>query len=245
MFIKKLSLKSIDRIVNVSNANRDYLLSIFPRLDPARVEMIWNGILVENYRLPRGVIAGIDDPRLADPNSVIVSVVASLGNQKGHVHLIEAIPGIHRRIPAVVFLFVGDGHMRAEFERLTRENGSAEAVIFTGYRDDIPGILASSDLFVLPSIFEGTPLAILEAMAAGRAVVATAVDGNAEAVLDGETGYLVPPKDAGALAEKISALLERKDLREQFGRAGRERAEQYFSAATMAAAYRKLFNRFA
>jgi glycosyltransferase involved in cell wall biosynthesis len=104
----------------------------------------------------------------------------------------------------------------------------AEAVTFTGVRADVPKILAALDLFVLPSLWEGMPNAVLEAMAAGLPVVATAVGGTPEVVMDGVTGLLVPPQDPSALAQAIERLLRDPDLRRTMGRAGRRRVEQHF-----------------
>jgi glycosyltransferase involved in cell wall biosynthesis len=171
----------------------------------------------------------------------VVAVVAGLNNQKGHRYLFEAIPSVARRHPQILFLLVGDGHLRESLKTLARELGISRHVEFLGMRHDVPSILQMSDLFVLPSLFEGMPLSVLEAMAAGKAVVATDVDGTKEVVVDGETGYLVPPRNAEQLARRIDDLLSDDDRRRLFGKQGRERVATTFTTEKMAHAYALLY----
>ena len=124
---------------------------------------------------------------------------------------------------------------------MTGELGIAGLVVFAGRRDDVPKLLAGCDLFVLPSLFEGMPLSLLEAMAAGKAVVATRVDGTAEVVDDGRTGVLVPPADSGALGSAMVALLTDDDRRLRMGRKGRERAAAEFDHRNMIGQYASLY----
>ena len=111
---------------------------------------------------------------------------------------------VQEHIPTVQLLLVGDGELRGDLEAQTRSLGLSEIVTFAGHRADIPEILATLDLFVLPSLWEGMLNAVLEAMAAGLPVVATAVGGTAEVVVDGVTGLLVTPRDPDALANAIN-----------------------------------------
>jgi glycosyltransferase involved in cell wall biosynthesis len=112
--------------------------------------------------------------------------------------------------------------------------GLAERVRFLGHREDVPALLRSCDIFVLPSLFEGLPVAVLEAMGAGKPVVATAISGTDEAVVHGETGFLVAAGDPVGLAEAIRRLLADPSLALRFGMAGRARVERQFSSETMA-----------
>lgn len=126
-------------------------------------------------------------------------------------------------------------------EQVHRLGLDAQAHFF-GLRQDIARILALIDVFVLPSLSEGLSLAILEAMAAGKPVVATQVGGNPELVLDGETGFLVPPRDSQALASSVATLLTNKQQAVQFAEKGKRRAEGQFSLATMVRAYQLLYD---
>ena len=120
--------------------------------------------------------------------------------------------------------------------------GLDKRVHFLGLRQDIPRILALLDVFVLPSLSEGLSMAILEAMIAGKPLVATHVGGNPELVLDGETGFLVPPRDAKALAASVATLLTNKQRAVQFAEKGKRRAEGQFSLGTMVRAYQILYD---
>lgn len=146
------------------------------------------------------------DHRPAD--GPVVGNVARLSEQKGHRYLLEAVPLVLERHPSARFALVGDGELRGELEALAESLGVAGHVEFLGRRDDVPELLATFDVFALPSLFEGLCLAVIEAQAAGVPVVATPVGGIRETVVDGETGLLVPPRDAAALAAAIVRLLD-------------------------------------
>jgi glycosyltransferase involved in cell wall biosynthesis len=124
---------------------------------------------------------------------------------------------------------------------MTTELGVNRSVVFPGFVDDIPGILALSDIAVLPSLKEAAGGAVLEAMAAGKPVVASRVGGIPESVVDGTTGFLVPPGDSEALSRSIIRLLDDPPLRQQFGKAGRERVEAKFSIEGMVQQYEALY----
>ena len=159
----------------------------------------------------------------------IVLTVARLDEQKGHRYLLEAAA----QVPEAQFVLAGDGPLRASLEAQARSLGVEERVKFLGYRSDIADLLADCDVFVLPSLYEGLPLSILEAMSAARPVIATHIGGTDEAVIAGETGLLVPPANSAALAAAIRSLLTDRPLAQRMATAGRARVEQEFSAAKM------------
>jgi glycosyltransferase involved in cell wall biosynthesis len=132
-----------------------------------------------------------------------------------------------------LFLIAGDGPDREDFTSMADTLGLRQSVRFLGYRQDIPTLLKAADLFVLPSLSEGLPLSVLEAMAAKRAIVATRVGGIPDLVEDGITGLLVNPGDAVALAEAINALAIDPDRRISMGMAGRLRVEEHFTETRM------------
>jgi glycosyltransferase involved in cell wall biosynthesis len=170
--------------------------------------------------------------RLA-PEAPLAGVVARLEEQKGHRYLLEAFVRVRAAVPGARLLIVGLGPLRPALERQAATLGLADAVIFTGFRDDVDRIMAALDLFVLPSLWEGFGLVLLEAMRAGKAIVATAVSAIPEIVADGHTGVLVPPSDADALAAAIVRLLRSPELRGMMGRAGRERLQAEFGVERM------------
>lgn len=154
-----------------------------------------------------------------------VLMVSRLAEGKGFHVLFDAVERIDREDFSV--LIAGDGPLRSELEDRIAERGMADRVHLLGYRNDIPRVMEASELLVLPSFREGTPLVIIEAMASGLPVVATDVAGIPEQVADGESGYLVPPGDPDSLAEQIERLLHDPKTREAFGQAGRERSSRF------------------
>jgi glycosyltransferase involved in cell wall biosynthesis len=159
----------------------------------------------------------------------IILTVARLDEQKGHRYLLEAAA----QVPEAQFVLAGDGPLRTSLEAQAHSLGVEERVKFLGYRSDIADLLADCDVFVLPSLYEGLPLSILEAMSAGKPVIATHIGGTDEAVIAGETGLLVPPANPTALAVAIRAVLTDRPLAQRLASAGRARVEQEFSATKM------------
>jgi glycosyltransferase involved in cell wall biosynthesis len=136
-------------------------------------------------------------------------------------------------VPEATFVIAGEGPQRLELESRARELALSERVLFLGHREDVPALLASCDFFVLPSLFEGLPLALLEAMSAGKPIVASAVGGVGEAIIDGKTGLLVPPGRPELLANSIRALMANPTFAEGLGSAARDRAAERFSNDAM------------
>jgi glycosyltransferase involved in cell wall biosynthesis len=159
-------------------------------------------------------------------------LVLSIGRfvaEKGHRHLLEAAARIERTRPGVHWVLVGAGELEAALPREAQALGLASQVHFTGWRDDVPDVLAVADVFVLPSVNEGFGRVVVEAMAMARPVVATAVGGVPEIVRDGETGVLVPASDPRALADTVRSLLDDPARAARLGAAGRACAESRFS----------------
>jgi glycosyltransferase involved in cell wall biosynthesis len=192
-----------------------------------KIQVIHNGILVE----PFNSLADATLRASLNGNSQrpIVLTAARLDAQKGHRFLLEAA----KLVPEAQFVLAGDGPARASLEEQAQTLGLRDRVVFLGYRSDIPELLACCDLFVLPSLYEGLPLSVLEAMAAGKPVIASAVGGTDEAVIPGETGLLVPPADPLALATAICTLLGDPPLARQLALNGRARVQREFSAKRM------------
>jgi glycosyltransferase involved in cell wall biosynthesis len=169
----------------------------------------------------------------------IVTMVAMLRGMKGHLYLVDAAPAVLAQIPSVRFLLVGDLPSESPLKQMLvdriRALGIEDRFIFAGLREDVPRLLAASDLLVLPSVEgEGVPQSVTQAMAMGLAVVATDVGSVSDALVDGETGILIPPRDPGAIADAIVRLLQDGELRSRMGAAGRRRVVQHMSMeATM------------
>ncbi len=168
--------------------------------------------------------------------------VASLSPKKGHRYLLDAFADVLRRFPRAGLLLVGEGAERARIECRARELGIASRVRLAGRREDARALIAAADLLVLPSLEEGMPNVILEAMAAGVPQVATAVGGTSEIVEAGATGFLVPARDPLLMSERIGKLLGNPRLRETLGRKARELFERRHAVEPMARAHEELYS---
>jgi glycosyltransferase involved in cell wall biosynthesis len=162
-----------------------------------------------------------------------LGAVGRLEEQKGHAYLIQALPLVLREVGEVTLLVAGEGRLRESLERQVRELGVASHVHFLGTRRDMPLVYRALDVLALPSLWEGLPLALLEAMGAGLPVVASAVGGVPEVVRDGVNGRLTPPGDAPALAAAIVELARRPEQRAALGEAAQETVRQGYSRESM------------
>lgn len=229
----------VGRYIAVS---RDIRASLIGRLGvPAgKVEIVRNGVAVERLASP-------ESPRLraelasASQRSVVLTC-ARLDPLKGIDVLLRAA----KELPDVAFAIAGEGPERGALEAQASSLDLGDQVAFLGRRGDVPSLLAACDAVALPSLVEGTSLAVLEAMAAGRAVVSTDIPGTDELIADGVSGLLVPPSDHVALASALRRVLGDEALRASLARAGRERVVREFSAGRMggrvAAIYRELLD---
>ncbi|MFI6865280.1 glycosyltransferase [Nocardia sp. NPDC050406] len=168
---------------------------------------------------------------------LVVGLVATLRPEKDHATFLRAARLVADELPTARFLVVGDGPMRAEIEALVTELGLASQVVLAGSRPDIPALLRAMDVVVLSSYsVECFPMALLEAMAAGRPAVCTAVGGVPEMLVEGETGYLVPPRAPEPLARRLVEVLSDPAVRQRMGAAARARVETHFSLKASIAA---------
>jgi glycosyltransferase involved in cell wall biosynthesis len=179
------------------------------------------------------------------PDAPLLLFAGRLAPQKGVDGLIAAIDLVQYNVPQLRVLIAGDGPMRAQLEATAAAFRLGGMVRFAGHRDDVPRLLAAADLLVLPSLYEGLPNVVLEAMRFSKPVVATAAPGTTEVVNDGETGLLVPLRDPPALAQAIRTLVEDPERARRLGAAGRERVAADFRAETMIDAYASLYEELA
>jgi glycosyltransferase involved in cell wall biosynthesis len=188
------------------------------------------------------------DPRLRDSLGVagagpLVTVVANLRPSKGHAVFLQAWASVARALPGSRALLVGGGPLRDELESRAAALGVGSSVHFLGARHDVPALLALTDVVAHASLREGFPNAVLEALAAGRPVVATDAGGTREAVVDRRTGLLVPPGDASALAAGLMRLLSNPDEARALGEAGRRHVAEHFRISTMVRAHEAAYDR--
>jgi glycosyltransferase involved in cell wall biosynthesis len=208
-----------------------------------KILRIYNGIQVENYEVP-------SDGRLRNElglrnGTKIVGTVANLRQTKGYAYFVEAAGKVLAAAPDTRFVAVGDikDDIAQPLYLALKQMGIEDRFHFLGFRKDVPELLSELDVFVLASVSEGFPLVALQAMAASRAMVVTRSGGPQEIVDDGSTGFLVPPADSGALAEKITALLRDPGRANEFARAARAKVGSVFSIEKMISEYESLYER--
>jgi len=172
----------------------------------------------------------------------VIGSVGWLTPVKGHRVLLEAVALLRRTWPRLCVVIVGDGPLREELKRIASARGLAGAVRLLGTRADIPECLAGMDLYVQPSLNEGMGRALVEAMAAGRPVVASRVGGIPSLIEHRRTGLLVPPGDPDALAEAIAELITHPELARALGHAARQRIDATFSVAAMVRAVEAVYD---
>lgn len=229
-------------LVAISGAVRDVMVQC--GVDSNKIRLIESGVDVDNFANvapDKDLRANLD----IDPAAAIVCTTATLAERKGIKYLIEAVSMLKNRNRNIHLIIAGIGELRAELEKLANDLGVNAS--FLGFYKDTPALLASIDVFVMASLAEGLGVAVLEAMAAGKPVVASAVGGLRESVIDGKTGFQVPPADSSALAHAIDTLVSSPKMAREYGLAGQERVRSNYSLENMAkkneALYFELMNR--
>ncbi|MGZ3996818.1 MAG: glycosyltransferase, partial [Flavisolibacter sp.] len=201
--LDSLLIRHFTRIIAVSNGIKKEMLTYgVPR---EKIRVIDNGIDIARFRDTISPEAVKEEFGLKK-ELMIIGTIGNLSAEKGHVYLLQAAKDIVKNFESVRFFFVGDGPLRAYLKNEAIQLGIGDNVIFTGFRTDIPNLLSIMDIFVLPSVKEGLPMVLLEAMAAKKAVVATRV-GAIEKVVDNGNGILVEPRDAAGLQKAMVSLL--------------------------------------
>ena len=222
---------ALDRGIAVSEAiRRDWIART--RIAPHRVVTIHNGIDPDHFRRT----SSCADARRQLGLPIDRQIVAGLGGLralKGFAYLIESLALLRHEFPSATAVIAGDGDQRTELEAKAQALGMANRVVFLGLRADVNPVYDAADVFVLSSLSEAFPYVVLEAMSHELPVVATRVGGVPEAVLHDETGLLIPPGDAAAIAAALRPLLSSAELRQRMGKAGRQRVIRSFHEADM------------
>jgi len=219
----------VDRFIAISGAVRDQLVADGIAAD--RISVVPEGVDVE--RIERLAPANVHAAFFLPTHSPIIGNIGALTAQKGQHDLVEAAALVVREVPDARFVILGDGELRENLEHQIHRKHLERHVMLGGFRADAMALLKGFDVFALSSTHEGMCTSLVDAMAASKAAVATAVGGVPEVLDDGRTGYLVPPHDPSAMAEKIVRLLRDEALRERFGRAALVRARERFTVERM------------
>lgn len=239
---RRLAYRMVARFGKLAAVSEDLKRFVIDKIGLAdsAVQVIYNGVEPGRLVTQEEMVKSRTELGLFS-KGLVVGAIGSLYPVKGHRYLLDAMPAVLSRYPDLVLLLVGRGILEDQLKEQAKELGIERHVRFLGMRNDISKILASLDVFVLPSLSEGLSLALLEAMAAGRPAVATRVGGNAELVVEGETGLLVSSNDPKALTDALCRLLANGTMRETLGRNAVERIRRRFSAGRMGENYQQLY----
>jgi len=225
----RFAMQFVDAIIPVSDEIKRSLVR--RRKIPAeKIQVIHYGVDLQKFcsnghaavSAKRAEVGAVAD-------TILIGVVARLEPPKGHRYFLEALPEVVKKYPQVHVILVGDGVLRAELEAMTRQLAISRHVTFLGARNDVSELLNAMDFFVLPSVSEGLPNVLLEAMACEKTVMATNVGGIPEVVRHGENGYLVPPANAAALREMLLRSLAEREQWKNFAQRARRTVETSFS----------------
>jgi len=230
--VKKTALKKTDHTITVSDANKQLMLKMYPEVK-GKISTIHNGIDLQQFdqSIIRFSTQAKDKIReqifQADHDDFIILTIAELHPRNGLNYLIEAFKTIQEQKPKTKLVIVGKGPQKAKLEKLIKKLELSDSVVLAGHQDDIPQILKSANLFVLPSVKEAFGLVLLEAMAAQLPIIATEVGGIPEIVQNHKSGELVPAQDYELLADKILAVMSNNALMQKLAYMGHHRVKTF------------------
>jgi sugar transferase (PEP-CTERM/EpsH1 system associated) len=243
-WLRRLHSPWVDRFVPLSRELESYLVDRvgIPR---TKITRIYNGVDTTRFR-PHSQAAPVLPASFAGEDRVVIGTVGRMHGVKDQTNLAAAFVRLCRQLPDLAgslrLVMLGDGPLRADCLAQLHAAGLTDQVWLPGSRDDVPAVMQQLDVFVLPSLAEGVSNTILEAMATGLPVVATAVGGNAELVAHGETGVLVPPSAPATLAAALADYVRDGTRRRAHGMAARQRVERLFGLPEMMARYTELYD---
>ena len=233
--LPRIVSSTVDLYLAVSDAAAQVLRNTY-RIPKRKIRVVRNGIRLEPFeRKPTDSTVSRADYAGKHP---VILTTGRLSEEKGHKYLLNAAA----LLPEARFVFAGAGPELGNLEKQAKNLGIDKRVTFLGYREDIPDLLADCDLFVLPSISEGLPVSLLEAMAACKPVIVSSVGGNKEVVVHGENGLVVPAADPAALAGAITTVLSDPALSQRLAMAGKAMVKQQYSAERMVRNVTNLYN---
>ena len=230
------------RLIAISSSVQD--MHIENGVTPGRMEVIHHGTDVEAFRTLTADVPALRAALGLAPEDLAVGIVGRVAPEKGHYVLFEALRLLADRHPRLRAVVVGDGPDMPALRRDLAAMGVAKRVVLTGFRDDVNNVIAALDIVAVPSTWpEPCSAAVQQGMALSKPVVGSRTGGTPEMILEGETGLLVPPSDAAALADALGRLAASPDLRQGMGEAGRARVEAHFSLRRMTDAVEALYRR--
>lgn len=233
--LDRFFLKSFNAIAAVSEDVRKKIIN--SGINPKKVKIIENGISMDRFSRNYSLDKIRTELNIAG-DSIVIGTVGRISYEKGQEDLLKIVPEIVKEFPKTVFLIIGDGSLM----KYLQKQYNHPRIIFTGLRNDTPKLYQSMDIFVLPSLTEGLPMVLLEAMASSLPVIATKVGAIPTVVQNGETGLVVEPGDPEEISTALLYLLSNPDKAEQMGRKGYKRVKEHYSSSKMAAEYINIYS---
>jgi len=213
--------KITNKIIAVSDAVKDFYVKKIG-ISEDKIITIYNGVDISKFQTYVNTNKQKEEFGIK-PDEKIITIIGRLHQQKGHLYFLKAAQIIREKNPKVKFLIVGDGPLEEQLRSMSEDLGISKNVVFTGLREDIPQILAMSDISVLASLREGFSITVLESMAAGKPVVVTDVGGNSEVVEHGKTGFIIPAQSPEDLALYSLNLINNQELAKKMGQEAEKR----------------------
>lgn len=235
----KLYLRFADHIVAISENLKKSLKEDFSASAP--MTLIYNGI--DGQRFSTSVAKDVRAELGVDKNIFLFGCGVVLSKQKGMPYLFEAISGIKDKLQDCLFVIAGDGPLKGELEDLSRTLKIDHLVRLIGYRSDMPDVVSSLNAYVLPSLWEGLPLSLIEALALSKPVVCTSVGGNPEIIEDKVNGLVVPPADPDALGRALLEMLQSKTMYKEMTAVNRQKFDDQFSLTSMVSVHEDLYKK--
>jgi glycosyltransferase involved in cell wall biosynthesis len=229
--INRLLARKTNRMIAVSQMVKDHIL-LRDKIAPAKVEVIYNGIDISRFTSSLTKIAAREKIGVPE-NCFLIGTVGRLSEEKGHIYLINAVRRAKDIVPDLRLIIVGSGPQEFHLKKVVSDHNLGQNILFTGFRRDVPDIMKAMDVFAFPSLREGFPVALLEAMASCLPVVVTPVGGITEIITDRINGLLVQPCNEESLAQSIITLYQKPDLRKNLAFKARETVVKNFNAVTM------------
>jgi glycosyltransferase involved in cell wall biosynthesis len=226
LLVERIMSRITDRLIALTQGERDDYIAL-SACHPKKVVTIHSGVDIDRYLNVKVNVKGKRKSLGLKPEGLVVGTVGWLLPIKGPMYSLKAMTEVWKRHPETILVYVGKGDLEEELRREASRMGASEKVRFLGWRNDIPEIMPIFDIFVLPSLNEGMGRVLVEAMAAGRPLVASNVGGIPDLISQGENGMLVPPADPKALARELAFLISNPDIRREMGERGRRMAVQF------------------
>ena len=227
-----------DRVVAVSEEVKKEIVR-YDSVPENKVAVIYNG--VDRKRFVDIDAQSIRSEFHIPKSTPVIGTVGRFFPQKGQKYLLEAVAKVRNNFPHIAVFVIGDGSLKEELQDHTKNLNIEQNIIFTGVRRDIPALLAAMDIFIFPSLWEGFGNALVEAMAAGKPIIATDIPSVREILDSGKSGIVVPPANSEAIAQSLELLLSDRALAENLGNAARERALSSFTIDSTVRRYSSLY----